>query len=183
MNYSELNKIISGKFKIKELVEIFRNEIDEISMLGRPVSVSSALLSFELFSDFIFDGIKIIRNRDISDVVTCEKNNSLNFINKICKKEHLFSDEPNRIDLKNWNSVFSFISGNDLAVSVECAFEDAIDYYFGKILQINSNIVTMKCFDGGGNIFKDDVKINLNYVSAVSIGDRYTTFMSKHIYN
>ena len=180
MNYSEINKIISSKLKRNELAEFFRNEIDEISVLGNPVALSSSLLAFEIFSDFNFDGFKIIRNCDISDIITCDKNESLNFVNNICHKEKLFSDSANNLDIKNWNAVFTYIMNNKIPISVECSFEDAIDYYFGTIIQVRVNLVTMQCFDGSGIMFKDKIKVNLDFVSAVTIGDRYTSYMAKY---
>lgn len=180
MNYSEINKLISNKIKNNELIEIFRNEIDEISMLGNAVALSSALLCIDNFVDFKFDGVKIIRNKDISEIVICDNNPSLAFMNSVCKKEKLFPEKYPNFDLKNWNGVFSKIYTDKIPVSVECAFEDAIDYYFGHVTGINSNLITMQCFDGGGKRFKDAVKVNLNFVSAVTIGDTYTTLMAKY---
>ncbi|MBQ4527412.1 MAG: hypothetical protein II998_04995 [Clostridia bacterium] len=180
MNYSEINKLISNKIKKSELFEVFRNEIDEMSMLGNAIAMSSTLLCFGNFVDFRFDGVKIIRNKDISDIALCDKNPSLAFMNSVCKKENLFPEKQLSFDLKNWNSVFSKIQTDKIPVSVECAFEDAVDYYFGFVTEINSNLVTMQCFDGSGIMFKEKVKVNLNFVSAVTAGDKYTNLMAKY---
>ena len=55
------------------------------------------------------------------------------------------------------------------------------DYYLGKIVSLTGNLATMQCFDGNGEIFKDKVRVNLDFVSMVTVGDRYTSTMAKYV--
>ena len=180
MNSKEISKFIKGK-ENKELVEIYRGNIDEISMLGNVVSFSQLLFGFRNLVDFSFDGYKIVRCRDITEIITKDKNSSLNFMDMICKKELSFEPCMFSDRLKSWNCLFEYLINNKLPVTVECSFEDAIDYYVGWVLSINTNIVEMQCFDGSGILFKDKVKVNLDFVTCVTLGDRYTTFMAKYV--
>ena len=82
---------------------------------------------------------------------------------------------------ETFQKLFSELAKSGESITVECNFEDAIDYYVGKVISLNGNLATMKCFDGSGVVFKDNVKINLDFVSMVTIGDRYTTTMAKYI--
>lgn len=181
MNYNELNKLVNSKINSKELVEIFRYDIDEISALGQIVALSKDLLCYRAAADFYFDGYNIIRNKDVSEVILCDKNDNMNFISSIYRKENIFSELSFNYSVKSWGALFEELINSKIAISIECAFDDAIDYYLGWITGINNNIATVKCFDGSGYLFKDEIKVNLNFVSAVSIGNRYTEYMSKYV--
>lgn len=181
MNYNELNRLVNSKINSKELVEIFRYDIDDVSALGQIAALSKDLLCYRAAVDFSFDGYKIIRNKDVSEVILCDKNDNMKFISSIYRKENIFSALSFNYPIKSWNSLFEELINSKIAMSIECAFDDAIDYYFGWVIGIDNNIATLKCFDGSGYLFKDETKINLNFVSAVSIGDRYTEYMCKYV--
>ena len=181
MTFKEINKALGNKIKDDELVEIFRSEIDEISSLGNVVMLSQELLGFQNITDFCVDGYRIIRLKDITDISTCEKNSTLSFMNNIYKKERLFPDSNAFIDAKSWNSVFKSLCLSKTPVTVECAFDDAIDCYFGWIKSINDNVATLRCFDGSGQIFKDEIKVNLNFVTQLMFGNKYTDLMAKYV--
>lgn len=183
MTFKEINKALASKIKSDELVEIFRSEIDEVSSLGNVVMLSQELLCFQNITDFCVDGYRIVCLKDITDISTCEKNDTLSFMNMIYKKERLFPESQAVIDAKSWNGVFKSLSLSKTAVTVECAFDDAIDYYFGWIKSVNDNVVTMQCFDGSGNRFKDEVKVNLNFVTQLMFGNKYIELMAKYVQN
>ena len=180
MNFKEITKFIKGK-ENRELVEIYRGYIDEFSLLGNVVGYSQTLLAIRNLVDFSNDGYKVIRCKDITEIVTKDKNSSLMFMDLIYKKE--FSFEPCSFTerLKSWNCLVEYLISNNIPVTVECSFDDATDYYVGWLNSVNSNIAVMQCFDGSGVVFKDKVKINLDFVTAITIGDRYTNYMAKYV--
>lgn len=180
MNKKELLKPLKNKTNNKELTEIFRYNIDDCSMLVSFNSISEELSLVFQTGEFCFDGCKILRNSDISEICTFEKNENLKFVNSIYSKEKLF---PKRIDMNidSWNTVFSYFKTSGKVVMVECSYDDAIDYYFGKVVAVNGNIIQMQCFDGAGVLFNDIVRVNLDYVSSVTFDDRYTSVISKYI--
>ena len=182
MNPKEISRILNGKVKNNEIVEIFRETIDEFSLLANIVDISSSLVQFENISDFSVNGVKIIRKNDITNISTCDKNESLDFINRISCKENIFRDESRiKLNLKSFKDLFHNFVESKIAVTVECDFEDAIDYYVGWIKSVNQNIAVMQCFDGSGNMFVDEVKVNIDFVSSITFGDRYTHIMSKYV--
>ena len=183
MTFKEINKALANKLKDDELVEIFRSEIDEISSLGNVIALSQELLSFQNITDFCVDGYRIVRLKDITDISTCEKNDTLSFMNMIYKKECLFPKSHSFVEAKSWNGVFKSLSLSKTAVTVECAFDDAIDYYFGWIKAVNDNVATMQCFDGSGKRFKDEEKVNLNFVTQLMYGNKYIDLMAKYVQN
>ena len=177
----EIAKLVRGR-ENKELVEIFRSNIDELSYIGNVSAFSQQLLVFGNFVDFFFDGYRIIRCKDVTEIATKEKNDALLFMDKICKKEELKLERcPFADKIKSWSTFFDYLISSKKAITLECSFEDATDYYVGWITQLNSNIATMQCFDGSGIMFKDKVKVNLDFVTAVTVGDRYTSYMSKYV--
>lgn len=183
MTFKEINKALASKIKINELVEVFRSEIDELSSLGNVVMLSQELLTFQNITDFCVDGYRIIRLKDITDISTCDKNDTLSFMNMIYKKERLFPETQTFIDAKSWNAVFKSLSLSMTPVTVECAFDDAIDYYFGWIKTVDDNVAVLQCFDGSGQIFKDEVKVNLNFVTQLMFGNKYIELMAKYAQN
>lgn len=182
MNPKEIVRVLNSKLKNNEIVEIFRESIDEFSMLTNIVDISSTLVQFDNISDFSMNGQKIVRLKDITSVSTCDKNESLSFINRISVKENIFSGSPKtQVNLKSFKDVFRDFVNLKIAVTVECNFEDAIDYYVGWIKSVNQNIATMQCFDGSGIMFADEVKVNIDFVSSLTFGDRYTHIMAKYV--
>ncbi len=181
MNPKEISRLLGGKIKNNEIVEIFREGIDEFSLLTNVIDASSSLVQIESISDFAVNGQKIIRIKDITNIYTCDTNESLDFINNISIKENIFREKSSKkFNLKSFRDVFQDFVNLKMAVTVECNFEDAIDYYVGWIKSVNQNIALMQCFDGSGNMFVDEVKVNIDYVSALTFGDRYTHIMSKY---
>ncbi len=180
MNFKEITKFIKGKENI-ELVEIYRGYIDDVSMLGNVSGYSQVLLAIRNLVDFTSDGYRVIRCKDITEIVTKDKNSSLAFMDMIYNKEIPSESCPFAERLKSWNCLVEYLISKKIPVTVECSFEDAIDYYVGWIESVNSNIAVMQCFDGSGELFKDKVKINLDFVTAITIGDRYTSFMAKYV--
>lgn len=181
MTPKEITKALTGSVNLSELAEVFRGEIDEVSLLGNVVSVSTELLCLESINDFSSNGYRIIRLKDVTDVSLANENDALRFMSTICKKENVFSSSKPDIDIKSWKSVFDFLKSSHLPVTVECSFDDAIDYYVGWVTLLDGSIATMKCFDGSGVIFEDDIKINLNFVSQVMVYEKYTTLTAKYI--
>lgn len=180
MNYNEISKLVRGRENI-ELVEIYRSNIDELSSLGNVVAISGELLAYRNLVDFSCDGYKIICCKDITDIVVKEKNDALDFMDRIYKNEFTFEKFPFSDKIKSKTVLATHLISSKTPVTVECSFEDAIDYYVGWITDIKSNIITMQCFDGCGIMFKDKVRVNLDFVSAVTVGDRYTEYMSKYV--
>ena len=89
MNFKEITKFIKGK-ENKEIVEIYRGNIDEFSILGNVAGYSQVLLALRNLVDFLSDGYRVIRCKDITEIITKDKNNSLMFMDMIYKKEFSF---------------------------------------------------------------------------------------------
>ena len=181
MNPKEVNKTIGSKLRGDELIEVFRSGIDEMSMLTNALYVSQELLYCHNITDFSVDGYRVVRLSDITDIVTCDKNESLRFMNYIYKKENLFPKDYSILESKSWSAVCKYLAGAKKAATVECTFDDAIDYYVGWIESVNGNIATMKCFDGGGTLFEQNQRINLDFVSQIIFDDKYSRLMAKYI--
>lgn len=164
-----------------KVIELVRAQIDEFSMLLIPQYTGSELLCAKFASDFMTDGYKFIKTKFVTDIITCEKNETLAFYNRIYSNENLLNGPQSPINADTFQELFKLLASSGEAVTVECNFEDAIDYYVGKVVSLNGNIATMQCFDGNGVLFKDNVRVNLDFVSMVTVGDRYTTTMAKYV--
>ncbi len=179
MTSKEIQKVI--KNQNNKIIEAVRQEVDEMSMLLIPVYQGAELLCAKSVSDFLVDGYKFIRSKFISDIITQDKNEALSFFNFIASKEKFDDGVPCKYNADTFRKLFEELAKSGEAVTVECNFEEAIDYYFGKVVSLTGNLATMQCFDGSGHLFKDKVRVNLDFVSMVTVGDKYTTVMSKYI--
>ncbi len=179
MTSNEIQKNLKNQFS--KVVELVRAEVDELSMLVVPKLLNGEFLCGELTNDFSADGYRFIKNKYVSEIFTADNNETLAFYNKIYKFEKLIDGGKCPYNADNFRALFDLFVKNASVICVECNFDDAIDYYFGRVTDVKGNIATMKCFDGGGVVFKDEVKLNIDFVSMVSVGDRYTSVMSKYV--
>ncbi len=179
MNLKEIQKNINGQKN--KIIELVRSEVDELSMLLSPMYAGTELLCAKNTYDFFADGTKYIRLKFITDIITDDKNETLGFFNTIYAGENLLNDLKIPYKADTFRELFSELAKSGKAVTVECNLEDAIDYYVGRVVSLNGNLAVMECFDGGGVVFKDKVKVNLDFVSMVTVDDRYTNTMSKYI--
>lgn len=179
MNSKEIQKSLNGQKN--KIIELVRAEVDELSMLLSPLFSGAELLCAKNVYDFSVDGTKYIRLKFVTDIITADKNESLAFYNKIYKRENLLNDLSAPYRAENFRDLFDELVKSGEAVTVECNLEDAIDYYVGRVVSLNGNLATMECFDGGGVIFNEKIKVNLDFVSMVTVGDRYTATMAKYV--
>ena len=179
MTAKEIQKVI--KNQNNKILEVVRGEIDEMSMLLVPQFQGAELLCAKSVSDFAIDGYRFIRSKFISEIISDEKNETLSFYNHIYEKENLKNFPDCKYNCDTFRKLFEELVKSGDAVTVECNFEEAIDYYVGKITDLTGNLATMQCFDGSGILFKDKVRVNLDFVSMVSLGDHYTSTMAKYI--
>ena len=179
MTSKEIQKNI--KNQSHKIIEIFRSEVDELSTLVIPVYHSQEFLCAKYASDFSCDGYRYIKSKFITDIVTGEQNETLAFFSSIYKKENSIGSLEAPYNTETFQKLFNLLASSGECVTVECNFEDAIDYYVGKVVSVAGNLATMKCFDGSGVVFKDNVKVNIEFVSMVTVGDKYTTTMAKYI--
>lgn len=179
MTSNEIQKNL--KNQSGKVIELARAEVDELSMLVVPEYMSGEFLCAVLTNDFCADGYRFIKNKFITDIYTSDNNETLAFYNKIYKSEGLISKDKCPYKADNFRMLFDVFLKVCEPICVECTFDDAIDYYFGKVTDVRGNIATMRCFDGSGVKFKDEVKINIDFVSMISAGDRYTALMSKYV--
>ena len=179
MTLKEIQKSI--KNRNKKIIELVRAEVDEISMLVVPEYANGELMCAKYVSDFATDGFKFIRNKLVSDIITDEKNETLEFFNSVCQKEGVFNYDKCTYSVDSFRKLFEELVKSGDAVTIECNFEDAIDYYVGKVVNLTGNLATMQCFDGSGVLFKDKVRVNVDFVSMITLGDRYTSVMAKYV--
>ena len=52
MNYKEISRVLNNKVNSADIIEVYRSNIDEISMLGQVVSLSSNLTMITNNYDF-----------------------------------------------------------------------------------------------------------------------------------
>ena len=162
-----------------ELWKIQRSEIEDWSMSGFPVMVSPELVMLHYEYDFILDGYKIIRIRDIDEYK--HDSDSVKFVSSVCKKENITPSMPECLtNVDSWQEVFSQLMEKEVICIVECELSDG-SFNMGKIVNVHEDCVEMLCFDGECKVDEEITEILFDDITTVSFGNRYSNVMEKYV--
>ena len=129
--------------------------------------------------DFIFDGFRISRFRDIKKV---RINN--NIFNEIIQREGLFDGlSVPEINLTSWQTVFEGLkqTGKNIIVEYETAEGTNNNFTIGKIDRIYKSCLYMYHFDGDGTWEPYPYRIPYSEVTSVTFDSRYVNVFSKYL--
>ena len=153
-----------------------RRRIEQDNMYGVIVAESDDLLLIQHEYDFLFDGYRIIRQRDITKSYTNESNT---YCTELMKKEGLWklpSKAARAVPLDNWMSVFNALKGKFVIIENERQG----DFYIGPILECDDRAVLIHHFDGCGE-WQDIHRILYRSITLVQFGNRYIDVHAKHV--
>lgn len=144
-----------------------------------PLKASEQLFLAINEDDFIFDGFRVSRFRDVKEIhIKSDK------CDEIIRNEGLFNNLciP-EINLKNWTTVFEGLKdiGENVIVEYETAEGEDDDFTIGKIEQVYKSCVYMRYFDADGIWNNDLYRIPYNEVTSVTFDSRYINVFSKYI--
>ena len=161
------------------LCAVNREIIDTFSLYGYPVRSKGELAVMLFVYDFMPDGFKIIRKRDITEVYGGKEER---FLDKVVKSEHpeLEIIAPS-LKIDSMRALCEDLMQKSQIVTVECEdFEENI-ILIGQIVNVNKNVVTMKTFDGLGVWDDEMASVELEDITCVSIGNSYVNIISKYL--
>jgi len=144
-----------------------------------PVKASEHLFLAIDEDDFIFDGFRISRFRDVKKVRV--KNDKCD---EIIKNEGLFDNlHIPEINLENWKIVFDGLKsiGKNIIVEYETAEGKHDNFTIGKIEKVYNNCLYMYRFDADGIWQPEPYRIPYTEVTSVTFNSRYINIFSKYI--
>jgi len=144
-----------------------------------PLKASGQLFLAINEDDFIFDGFRISRFRDVKEIRI--KNDKCD---EIMQSEGLLNDlYIPEINLENWKTVFDGLKGIGKNVIVEYETAEGKDDNFaiGKIERVYNGCLYMYCFDADGIWETEPYRIPYNEVTSVTFDSRYINIFTKYI--
>jgi len=144
-----------------------------------PVKVSNQLFLAINEDDFIFDGFRISRFRDVKEVRI--KNDKCD---EIVRREGLLNNlRIPEINLENWQTVFEGLKniGENVIVEYEAAEGKNDNFTIGKIDRMYKSCMYMYYFDANGIWELDPYRIPYNEVTSVTFNSRHVNIFSKYI--
>ena len=129
--------------------------------------------------DFIFDGFRVSRFRDIKEVQM-----GSNKFNEMIQGEGLLDNlHIPEINLENWQTVFEGLKdiGNNVIVEYETADGEDDNFTIGRIDQVYKSCLYMYHFDADGIWELEPYRIPYTEVTSVTFDSRYINVFSKYI--
>jgi hypothetical protein len=175
----KINTSLKDFINNKNIVSIERKYIDKNKIISVPIKLSKTLLLIKYCYDFIDDGFKIIRLKDIS-AMKQEK-----VIERINKIEGFLGDSANSISIpiEEWRQVFCCLLSLNKTIIIECEYLNGCRFYIGKILKVKSESVEIITFDGKGKWDKEASIIKYKKITCVTFDDRYSIIMGRYALN
>ena len=144
-----------------------------------PVKASERLFLAINEDDFIFDGFRISRFRDVEEVRI--KNDKCD---EIIQNEGLFDNLciPN-INLESWKTVFDDLNhiGKNIIIEYETKEGKDDNFTIGKIERVYKDCLYMYYFDADGLWEDEPYRIPYTEVTSITLESRYNNVFSKHI--
>lgn len=129
--------------------------------------------------DFIFDGFRISRFRDVTKLRIKD-----DMCDEIIQKEGLFQNlNIPEIELENWESVFNSLQAIGKNIIVEYETPEGVDDNFtiGKIDRVYKSCLYMYHFDADGIWQSEPYRIPYQEVTSVTFDSRYVSVFSKYL--
>ncbi len=179
MNKTEIIEILQGSIMSEDIVQIERNKIDRHPITCIPMQISEELLYIQYLYDFQFDGYKIVRLKDLTNVRISDIEI---FIKKILIEEAIYDQTGNasKIALDGWEKMFRdfILLGKNIIVEGEKKINSSFN--IGKIIEVNTKSIVFLGFDALGEWDQKPTVIPFKDITSVTIDGRYLTTISKY---
>lgn len=159
--------------------DFYRGDIEEYAISGYPIMFNADVVVINYIYDFILDGYKVIRTKDITEYDYAS--DRCKFINSLYMQENIVPQKPKWIEqFETFEELICQLSKNEIICSVECELSDEM-FYIGKICDVNENCIKMICFDPLCKLYDEHVSICMDDITTISFENRYATVMGKYV--
>jgi hypothetical protein len=157
--------------------EIERSKIDDSPIFGVVLKESDNLLMIHREVDFFFDGIMVVRRKDISKRTVGSA--------RMVRYEKIFREEGlrnppgrfvNGLDVTGWKEFLEALVGKPVLVENE---KDDL-CWLGVVENCSDKEVTLRCFDSLGVYNAQSTRIPYRKITSAQFGDRYTQLQFKY---
>ena len=178
MTKNTIGQLLHEAAKQQKIANVFM-KYDEHYYNLIPLKISERLFLAIKEYDFIFDGFRISRIRDVKDVRI--KNDKCD---EIVRSEGLFNDfDIPEIGIDSWYTVFESLQKIEKNIIVENETPEGIDDEFtiGRIFRVYKNCLYIHHFDADGIWQPEPYRIPYTNVTSVTFASRYVDVFSKYI--
>jgi hypothetical protein len=144
-----------------------------------PIRASERLFLAIVEQDFIFDGFRVSRFRDVERIRV--KNNKCD---EIIRSERLFENFSfPELDIASWQTVFEGLKniGKNIIVEYETADGEDDEYTIGRITKARKDHVYIHHFDANGVWQPKPWRVPFSRITSVTFDSRYVNIFSKYI--
>lgn len=176
MNRQELRTMLQTESEAFHEITIKRSNIDKGLLYCIPLKVGQDLVFVQYLYDFLIDGYKILRIKDITAIRSGDQER---FSEKILRDEGILNQiKTPPVNVNNWGTVLHDILVLEKNVVVEC--EILGEFYIGRIVEVSKTTLSLLHFDPLGVWDDEPTQIDFKDISVVSFDDRYSSIMSKY---
>ena len=151
---------------------------DEISAI--PLKISDDLLCIMYIFDFVCDGYKVLRIKDITELKRDEVDE---FHDYIINKQGIIRDVDrlDNLNVDSWNTVFDYLCDNEIMLDISLeAKEIGKNFFVGKVEKVNDNNIMLREVDAFGEYKKKSKRIYYDDITMISFGNRYSEMLDKY---
>lgn len=176
MNRKELRTMLQTESEAFHEIMIKRSNIDKDLLYCIPLKVGQDLVLVQYLYDFLIDGYKILRIKDITAIRSGDQER---FSEKIlCDEGILNQIQTPLVNVDNWGTVLRDVFALEKNIVVEC--ENLGEFYIGRIVEVSKSTLSLLHFDPLGEWDDEPTQIIFKDISLVSFDDRYSSIMSKY---
>ena len=156
------------------LVSIHRDGLDDRRMQGFILHFSDTLVLFQYVFDFHFDGLLILRIRDITSIETTATDD---FQRQLLIEEGLF-DEVSFGLRPPIRSYYSFLISlpKDQIVILEDETADEPVFIIGTVISVDERLASIRHFTGAGNLQDGPSVIDVERITSCQTATNYISF-------
>ena len=154
---------------------------DEMSLGGFILQQSDNFLLIQVEEEFFLNGYAIIRTEDIDEII-CEDGE--NMLQQILEKEGVIEESYGidyELKMKSWKTIFKHLQELDIHAIVECEDLDEPLFVIGPIEKIGKEKLQIRYYSPSAILEKETTKINMDDITMVKFGDRYSTIYRKYL--
>ena len=175
---AEIQNYINEKLFVKILRFVAD---DETSLGGFVLQQSEGFLLLQVEEEFLLNGYAIVRTEDIDEII-CE--DGQHKLQEILEKEGITEKSygiNHELKMKSWKSIFKHLQELDIHVIVECEDLDEPLFVIGPIEKIGKEKLQIRYYSPSAILEKETTKINMDDITMVKFGDRYSTIYRKYL--
>lgn len=179
MRKYEMKDFVSKHIQDKRLLRYKRAKCESYYRFIVPLFMSNDYILGLDEDDFIIDGYRIIRFRDLTEI-----DYKGDLYEEILKKEEQLERYPiPSLRLNCWQTIFEdlYNIGKNIIIENESINEEESEFAIGSILHVYKNSIHFRHFDADGIWQDDPLIIPYSKITTVTFGSRYVDLFSKYV--